>query len=414
MNKCHTILSLFKLTGLLLLLVISLSTVGQLIEYNKIGYYPKDSLKIIWKQKNIPRSIVNIKHGITIYRVKYFTKWIDGKKIIATGSMFVPDHSKKHPLLVYNHGTRIKKGAPKKLSGENILAMMFSTDGYYVISPDFIGLGEGEKSHLYCHIESEANAGIDFIRSSKEILNDLGKPASNELYITGYSQGGHAALAQLQVIERDYPNLKVKACSPMSGPYDLGGVQEEVMYHPYPFSAYLPYLLKSLNTAYDLFSENRFYNIFKPPYDSVARHMYNGQHRLRKINEYLPEKPIDMIQEGFVKRYKNDPNFELRKLLLINALSNWSPKAPTQLCYCEGDKVVPYENSIVTYENMKKLGSKNVYLKSGGKKFGHNKCAGTSTVYTKFFFDRYVYNKRIFKKGPLLKRGFLSLYKIFN
>ena len=414
MNKCYTILSLFKLNGLFLLLVISLSAFGQLIEYNKFGYYPKDSLKIIWKQKNIPRSIVNIKHGITIYRVKYFTKWIDGNKIIATGSMFVPDNSKKNPLLVYNHGTRIKKGAPKKLSGENILAMMFSTDGYYVISPDFIGLGEGEKSHLYCHIESEADAGIDFIRSSKEILSDLGKPATSELYITGYSQGGHAALAQLQVLERDFPNFKVKACSPMSGPYDLGGVQEEVMYHPYPFSAYLPYLLKSLNTAYDLFSENRFYNIFKPPYDSVARYMYNGQHRLRKINEYLPEKPVDMIQEGFVKRYKNDPDFELRKLLLINALSNWSPKTPTQLCYCEGDKVVPFENSIVTYENMKKLGSKDVFLKSGGKKFDHYKCAGTSTVYTKFFFDRYVYDKRIFKKGPLLKRGFLSLYKIFN
>ena len=185
MNKCYTILSLFKLNGLFLLLVISLSAFGQLIEYNKVGYYPKDSLKIIWKQKNIPRSIVNIKHGITIYRVKYFTKWIDGNKIIATGSMFVPDNSKKNPLLVYNHGTRIKKGAPKKLSGENILAMMFSTDGYYVISPDFIGLGEGEKSHLYCHIESEADAGIDFIRSSKEILSDLGKPVTSELYITG-------------------------------------------------------------------------------------------------------------------------------------------------------------------------------------------------------------------------------------
>ena len=68
MNKCYTILSLFKLNGLFLLLVISLSAFGQLIEYNKVGYYPKDSLKIIWKQKNIPRSIVNIKHGITIYR----------------------------------------------------------------------------------------------------------------------------------------------------------------------------------------------------------------------------------------------------------------------------------------------------------------------------------------------------------
>lgn len=414
MNKCYTILSLFKLNGLFLLLVISLSAFGQLIEYNKVGYYPKDSLKIIWKQKNIPRSIVNIKHGITIYRVKYFTKWIDGNKIIATGSMFVPDNSKKNPLLVYNHGTRIKKGPPKILGGENILAMLFSTDDYNVICPDYIGLGDGEKSHLYCHVESQANAGIDFIKITNEILQDLNKPPYSSLFISGYSQGGHAALSQQFVLERDYPNIEITATSPMSGPYDLSGVQEKVMYEPYTYSSYLPYLLLSLNTAYQLFDEESFYKIFKPPYDSVAKHMYNGDYKLRKINNLLPEIPVDMVQDAFVFRYNKDPDFELKKLLKLNDISNWLPKSPVQLCYCEGDEVVLYENALVTYENMKRLGAKNVYLKSGGKKFSHGKCAGTSSVYAKFFFDGYVKNKKLFKKGPIHKRVLLSIYKMLN
>ena len=51
----------------------------------------------------------------------------------------------------------------------------------------------------------------------------------------------------------------------MSGPYDLSGVQEKVMYEPYTYSSYLPYLLLSLNTAYQLFDEESFYKIFKPP-----------------------------------------------------------------------------------------------------------------------------------------------------
>ena len=38
--------------------------------------------------------------------------------------------------------------------------MLFSTDGYNVICPDYIGLGDGEKSHLYCHVESQANAEL--------------------------------------------------------------------------------------------------------------------------------------------------------------------------------------------------------------------------------------------------------------
>ena len=113
-----------------------------------------------------------------------------------------------------------------------------------------------------------------------------------------------------------------------------------------------------------------------------------------------------MVQDAFVFRYNKDPDFELKKLLKLNDISNWLPKSPVQLCYCEGDEVVLYENALVTYENMKKLGAKNVYLKSGGKKFSHKKCAGTSSVYAKFFFDGYV-KQKLFKKGPIHKKSII-------
>ena len=414
MDKSARITYTLKLAILILCFFKNDGINSQLIDYQKVGHFTKDSLKEIWKIKKIPKSIVSIKTGITLYRVKYYTKWINGDKIVATGSIYVPDRSKNNPLLVYNHGTRIKKGPPKILGGENILAMLFSTDGYNVICPDYIGLGDGEKSHLYCHIESQASAGIDFIKITNEILQDLNKPPYSSLFISGYSQGGHAALSQQFVLERDYPNMKITASSPMSGPYDLSGVQEKVMYKPYTYSSYLPYLLLSLNTAYQLFDEESFYKIFKPPYDSVAKHMYNGDYKLRKINNLLPEIPVDMVQDAFVFRYNKDPDFELKKLLKLNDLSNWLPKSPVQLCYCEADEVVLYENALVTYENMKRLGAKKVYLKSGGKKFSHGKCAGTSSVYAKFFFDGYVKNKKIFKKGPIHKRLLLSIYKMLN
>ncbi|MBO0155283.1 hypothetical protein J0688_25075, partial [Vibrio parahaemolyticus] len=47
------------------------------------------------------------------------------------------------------------------------------------------------------------------------------KPSSH-LFITGYSQGGHVAMATHKVIERDYAReFTVTASGPMSGPYNL-------------------------------------------------------------------------------------------------------------------------------------------------------------------------------------------------
>ena len=98
---------------------------------------------------------------------------------------------------------------------------------------------------------------------------------------------------------------------------------------------------------------------------------------------------------------------------LFPLLSYWSSKSNNQFYYYDTDKVNPFQNNTVTYENMKKSGTKDVFLKSIEKKF-NQKFTWTFSPNNRFFFDLYACDKNTFKKGHVLKGGFLSLYKIFN
>ncbi len=389
---------------------------AQLIDYELIGEFSLDSINTIWEESNIPKLMVPINNSVAIYHVNYYSHWIDGTKIKASGRYLIPIGLKSFPTIVYNHGTRIKKGRPKILGGENKLCMIFATDGYAVICPDYIGLGEGDKTHLYCNVESEAIAGIDFILAIKELNKKLEIIANRQLFITGYSQGGHAAMSLHKVIERDYQNeIKITASSPMSGPYNISGIQGELMFQEYSQPHYLPYLIYGLNIAYHIWPQNEFYDIYKKPYNTLIPKLFDGNHKIKAINKALPETPIDIINDEIVNAYKVDSNFILHSLLKKNDVSNWKPKAPIQMCYCEADEEVMYENAILTKKNMLNLGASNITAISAGKKYGHGKCAGFATLYTKYYFDTFKNGKTTTgKKGAILKRASLGLYKIFE
>ncbi len=65
-------------------------------------------------------------------------------------------------------------------------------------------------------------------------------------------------------------SMQVTASSPMSGPYDLSGVQSTVMFEKYSHPGYLPYLLNSYNEVYKIIPDD-FYQIYKSPYDTVVK-----------------------------------------------------------------------------------------------------------------------------------------------
>ena len=127
----------------------------------------------------------------------------------------------------------------------------------------------------------------------------------------------------------------------------------------------------------------------------------------------MPKIPKDFVKEEFQEAYFSDGDFEFRKKLEENSLINWVPEAPVQLCYCEADEQVYYENSIEAYKSFKSLGAKkNVRLRRGGRKFGHNTCALYTAIYSKYFFDSFLRGKKKGRKGPGFKRFLMNFGKI--
>ncbi len=384
-----------------------------LISYEKVSSYNQEELKGLWKKMHIKEFISPISYSVDVYEVLYWSHWHDGSRVKASGLYYVPTGMEEPAAtIVMNHGTKLDRERDVRLGGLQAVSTSYATDGYLVLFPDYIGLGKGDKFHLYHHAETEAMSNIDMLYAVRELNQLIAAKASDQLFITGYSQGGHVAMATHKMIQEQFSNdFTVTASSPMSGAYDLTGVMSEVMYKEYSHPGYLPFLLMSMNEAYSLLQED-VYQIFKSPYDTVIKTMLNGDNKLKHLNPHLPKRPVDMIQESFMSEFENNPEFTFKKALEKNNLYNWKPEAPVQLCYCNADEQVSYKNAFVARDAMKELGAKNVTVRQGGKKYGHNKCALFTAIYTKYYFDSFRKGSKKGKKGPVFKRFLISLAKL--
>jgi hypothetical protein len=404
-----------------LLLLLALFTNAQnlsfdgpkIISYSLWKTVPSEELKAEMKKNKVPKALVNVKYTVDIYDVVYKTCWHDGTCIKASGLYFVPRGvDKPMPTTVYHHGTRVHAGRDKDLGGEDYLCLGLAVEGYTVLQPDYVGLGHGDKFHLYQLAKPLGQTSVDMLYAIRELNDTLGIKVSDKLFLTGYSEGGYATLATNKLIQEQYSkDFKVTAASGMSGAYDMGGVQSTVMFKPYDHPHYLPYLLRAVNEVYKIVPYD-INNIYKAPYDTIIPKMFDGKHSLHAINEALPKIPKDMIIDSIINVYVKDPEFPLHKVLRENSLCYWKPENPVQLCYCDKDEQVTYKNAFVARDEMKKLGAEHVTLRRGGKKYGHYKCAIFSGMYTKLYFDSFLKGSKYGRKGNVNKRFILSLAKL--
>jgi len=401
----------------LILLIINLSAFAiehggkKLLSYTLWKTVTKEELKERMKKNKVPSSLIEVKYEVDVYDITYKSCWHDSSCIRASGLVFIPKSvSASLPEVVYHHGTRIKPGRRKNITGEDFLCLGMAVEGYLVLQPDYIGLGHGEKFHLYQQYESLGQSSADMIDAVKELKDSLNFKIGNHLFLTGYSEGGYAAVAANKFIQEYRPDIKVTATAGNSGAYDMGGVQSEVMFQKYSRPHYLPYLLRSLNEVYRIVPDIN--KVYKPPFDTLIPKLFDGSNDYKAIDKMLPEVPKDMLLDTFVSLYLNNPDFPLRKILEENSLCHWKPENPVMLCYCTKDEQVNYKNSIVAEKGMKAKGAKHVTLRNAGRKYGHTKCALFATMYSKLYFDSFLKGSKYGRKGNTNKRFLLSLAMI--
>lgn len=418
MSQKNTMNYRFFFTTLLLLFAVNLgfATNTKLIGYKLLKHWTVEDLKKKWASHSDKLEIlVPIQNEIDVYDVDYWTKWHDGSAIRASGLYIVPVNPKQTPAqLIYHHGTSVKKErGGVYFNGEETLCYFFAVDAYCVVMPDYIGLGRGEKRHLYQHAQSESQAAIDMLEATNEINEQLKVKTSGQLFLTGYSQGGHSAMATHKRLQEDFKGkYLVTASGPMSGAYDMTGAQVKYMFEPYTQPHYLPYLIYSYQEAYNIFpSPDINKAIFRPPYDTIIPAAFDGRLQHHQINDILPKVPKDIFKDSLVEEFKHNPEFAFRKRLGENSNYDWKPETPVQMCFCKSDEEVSYKNAIVAYKKMRENGAKRVKKFNVSNRFSHGHCAGFSAIHTKMYFDSFRKGSKNGRKGPLGKRIVLAIAK---
>ncbi len=339
-------------------------TRGKLISYQKGGSYTADALKQLFAVYSADiAGDVTYTHAIQMYSIEYQTITYDGKETKASGLVVVPtDATQDLPLLSFQHGTVLNKLDVPSMSGSGKDAgLVYATEGYVASLSDFLGLGSGEGFHPYQHAESEATAIIDMLIATKELCRTLSVNLNKQLFVTGYSQGGHAAMAALKMLQEKYSDdFTITAGAPMAGPYDMSGIMFDTLFlqQEYAEPAFLPYMLYSFNMIYHFY--DNLDDIFVVPYNTqLDNYFYAGStHNLSEVSAILPESriPTAILKPEIISEILNNPNSPIRKALQQNDLYDWKPDFPIHLYHCTCDKRVPVSNSQKAYEYFKKNG----------------------------------------------------------
>lgn len=336
-------------------------------------------------------------YDVVTFKVTYNTTDIDGSRTVASGAFSVPIQSgcDSMGLIAYDHGTVLEKdNVPSRNNFESNLGKVMASTGYVTVMPDYLGLGDNAGLHPYIHAESQATATVDIIRALREYA--AANPGDSirlngEVMLTGYSQGGHAAMATAQYIQdQNLENeFKVIAAAPASGPYDLAGFQSEVFLQDQPYSnpGYVVYLLMGMNRVYGNLYQN-VDEILKAPYDSLIPPYFNGQYPMDSVNSKLPAKISGYLEDTVLANFIADTvaqQHPIWQMLLANTNYDWRPNMPMRLFYCTNDEQVDYRNALRAEAAMTARGASVKAINKGN--LNHGGCVIPAITGVMNFFD---------------------------
>jgi hypothetical protein len=309
----------------------------------------------------IPLDII---YDVSLYRVEYHTVDPHNVPTIASGVIALPlDQPGPLPFFSFQHGTILRRTSVASVNGFDVISMWLGGRGYITVLPDFLGLGVSEMLHPYMVSIPSATAVVDMIRAGRHLCDSLNFSFSEQLFLSGYSEGGYVTMAAHKYIEEELAEeIQVTASAPCAGPYDLSTVMYDLMMTPEPYGSpyYLPYTVLAYDDVYELFTSPSEY--FIPPYDTLLPPLFDGNHSGNEVNNVMPAIPMDIFLPEFVEEITSDPEHPLRQALQENDVYPWVPHAHVTLLHSIDDELVPVENTLNTYDYFIEHGAENVEI----------------------------------------------------
>lgn len=294
--------------------------------------------------------------GLKGYKITYYTKNENNTLVKATGLLMYPNVNMKLSTVVSEHGTTDSRhNVPSNFKGTLtagfVVELSYVLNGYILMAPDYVGMGDGDGVHPYVDYATEAGATIDFVTAANKVLAQLGVKRYDEYFLAGYSQGAHAAMSTLKRLNISNPdNLKFKYAYMGDGPYDMSettlkkGVLEKDIY---PFSSFLANVLHSCNsTGYKTYT-NDISEVIS------AEYLEKYNYHVVQDNGGLLWGPFiwrKLFTTNFINDVTSNPNHKFRQCLKPKDVYDWYNKTPMTLGHSTVDLAIPPENTAKTID----------------------------------------------------------------
>lgn len=181
--------------------------------------------------------------GVDFYYLKFWTVGGAGETTLSSGALMVPTGaaptcSGPHPIVLYAHATQTDKlfnianiTDPTNTEGA-VIAAMFAAQGYIVVAPNYAGYDISTLGyHPFLNAKQQSGEMMDVLTAARAALPSTFAAATSDngqLFIAGYSEGGHVTMATVRALEA--AGQKVTAAAPSSGPYALEFFGDAIMF----------------------------------------------------------------------------------------------------------------------------------------------------------------------------------------
>ncbi|WP_162599549.1 alpha/beta hydrolase family protein [Phenylobacterium parvum] len=299
---------------------------------------------------------IPVQSGFTPYRLTYWSE-TNGAPVLVSALVSVPNGKPPRGLVLWMHGTNPARSAsissPSLQEGVAVSAA-FTGGGYALIAPDLIGLGVSHSPQAYLYNPSTLSVTLDLLEIVASGLGGRLPADVGEVFIAGFSQGGHdAAVIQRALESAEHPSMRVRATAAIAGAYDLAGIS-------IPFalkgrsegsSTYLGLAAQSWATYYG----HPLETLMTAPATKLVREALDGSQGANVL-KLLPRDPREMFRSDFLDAQAKGGNHWFLEAARANEAWNWTPKAPFRAYFGTRDVDVSPQESIVFAETSARRG----------------------------------------------------------
>jgi hypothetical protein len=240
--------------------------------------------------------------GVDFYYIKFWTTGGAKETTESSGALMVPTGgtgcSGARPIVLYAHGTNTNQALnianiTDTTNTEGVLiAAMFAAQGYIVVAPNYAGYDISTLGyHPFLNAAQQSGEMMDILTAARTALPGTLSSAtsdSGKLFITGYSEGGHVAMATERAMLA--AGDTVTGAAPLSGPYALEAFGDAIFYGSVDLGSteFAPLLVNSYQHAYG--------NVYSAPTD-----VFSSTYAATAVTQLPSTTPIDTIfEEGLL------------------------------------------------------------------------------------------------------------------